>query len=138
MRKHKWKLLGALAYLSIFLLVWTQSGPSPRSNQSAADRALRENYERIQNGMTYAQVVALLGLPGDHAPEAGEILKGWQTMGDCPDYEWYTDTASVIVLFDSSYRVVDKGIGGVRRGDKPGLAQKFLKQVKAWWRRWFP
>ncbi len=132
MRKHNWKLLGALAYLSIFLLVWTQSGPSPRSAYADADSALRENYERIQNGMTYAQVVALLGPPGDHAPEAGEILDGWQTMADCPDYEWYTDTVQVIVIFDWSDRVVQKDIAGVCRGDKPGLVQKLLKQVNGW------
>ncbi len=134
MTKHKWKLLGTAAFILILLLLALRQ-PSHTSIESNADLALKANYARIRDGMTYAQVVAVLGPPGDQAPEAGEFESGWQVMSDDPYCVWYTDTVGVVVHFDRGFRVVDKNIDGVQRAD-PAWTQRFLKQLREWCQRW--
>jgi len=132
-RKHNWKALGAAAFILLVLLLALRYS-SHASAESNADRSLRENYERIEDGMAYAKVIEFLGQPGDHPTESGEILVPFTVMHMGPYCEWYTDTVGVVVYFDSSYRVVNKYIGDVHR-EEPSWAQILSRRIKRWWRR---
>jgi hypothetical protein len=63
----RWKLLVVLAGVGVVLAAGTVVF-WPR-----ADRVTRANYDRIQIGMSWADVERILGLPGDYttAPQCG-------------------------------------------------------------------
>jgi hypothetical protein len=124
----------ALGVVALFLLF----------GETARDRVLRQKYERIEVGMTQADVVALLGPPGDQAPERPP--RTGIGLGIGPDHsyciEWWTDNVEVLVSFADngparlpSDRFLRKDIGPCTRESR---LQRIAESLKRQWRRWFP
>ena len=104
---------------------------------TALDRALRQKYKQIEVGMTRADVVALLGPPGDQAVELPP--RTWFSLGIGPAntycVEWWTDQVEVIVSFDRpSDTVMAKDIGPCIRAS---LLEMTTDRAKRQWHRWF-
>jgi hypothetical protein len=101
MRKHKWKLLGAVALVLIVVVVFAA--------RSRPDRVTRENYRRIQRGMSRAEVEAILGPPGDYrtGPSQNMPKYGYYRTGplveisDASEFPWgdFPDTEEGIVIW---------------------------------------
>jgi hypothetical protein len=129
MRGHK--LLVALAGLAV-AVAGAAVVPWPRQN-----RITRENFERIEQGMSRSQVESILGLPGDYrtGPSAYvEVL---------PDYiptrmEWWTDTLVIIIEFDEAglaYEYHRLRLGGTVQQSP---VTNYIWRLKRQWHRWFP
>jgi outer membrane protein assembly factor BamE (lipoprotein component of BamABCDE complex) len=125
------KLLVVLAGLAVVVVVGTVV-LWPRAN-----RITRENFDRIEQGMSRSQVESILGLPGDYrtAPSAyAEVL---------PEYiptrmEWWTDTLLIIIDFDAAglaYEYHSLRLGGTVQQSP---VANFIWRVKRQWHRWFP
>ncbi len=109
----------------------------------------RENYDRIQPGMSLAEVKAILGPAGDYQTgPAGSIsyMDGRSNrVGGVPidmmhgerGLNWVTDTALVIVIIDPSDHVRDKSFFLCVPKECSGFERL---RWRAWrqWLRWFP
>jgi hypothetical protein len=134
------KLLVVLAGLAVLALggfvLWPQT-----------DRVTRENFGHIKEGMSRAEVEAILGPPGDYRSgptnlailgtrscvsfsDDGEILKIPLTM-------WHTDTALVTVAFGPSGVVECKDWDTDFRLEQ-STTDNLVWRAKHQWRRWFP
>jgi hypothetical protein len=144
------KLLVALAGLAVVAAGAVVLWPEPPS------RITRENFDRIREGMTQAEVEAILGPPGDYRTRLGDTKyqQGWQT--DVDEYEdptiatwnrllhgggvsvadWVGDTIWVQV-FANDARVVARAFGFERRRNGHAL-DNLLWRAKRQWHRWFP
>jgi hypothetical protein len=109
------------------------------------NRITRENCARINKGMTQAEVVAILGPPGDYTsgpmlledeewPE-DDCYRGFAAFSEGP--AWCGDTGCVEVRVDNSGEVLACRFVGGRRVEQSALAN-LLWRAKRQWRRWFP
>ena len=135
----------ALALFGAFLVV----GPS------AAPRISVKNYERIQGGMTPADVNAILGPPGDYSTrprdmdierfvtdfrifDAKAFEEGMKAKHGGPDSrQWRNDRLTIVVFFGPTDRVV------AMLHDPTGTADlgpfgNFRRGIEKVWHRWFP
>ena len=127
------------------------------------DRVTRYNYDRIQIGMSLADVEAILGSPGDYRTGLGETgilvgqgsteamvwtidpatdlvpkLPNWSAIPDDQRLwaDWLSDSFVIDIAVDESGSVVEK-IGWPRRTTK-GRLDNLLWRAKRQWLRWFP
>jgi len=127
-----------------------------------ADRITRENFERIREGMSRAEVEAILGPPGDYRTGHGETgfdgseVTGWtpdprfglddalawsKFPGQSPEdprrwANWLSDSFLVLIVIDESRQVIHKQIDPRRRTQGP--LDNLLWRLKRQWHRWFP
>jgi hypothetical protein len=100
-RLTRWREFGAILLVpaaSLLFILWMEL--------PAGSRVTRGNFNRVQMGMTFGQVEAILGLynPSAEGPES------------CPDrsqgcHDWKNGSTRVTVQFQHG-RVVGKGMGG--------------------------
>src|SRR5690349_20867928 len=108
MGKHKWKLLGLLALLAVIAATAVALWPQP-------DRITFENCDRITEGMSRAEVYAILGSPGDYRTgpvvyvgEGGKprVMDQFGMPFEAADYAaWLSDEAYVVVHLGDGGRV---------------------------------
>jgi hypothetical protein len=131
-----------------------------------ANRVTRENYDRIQIGMSRGDVEAILGPPGDYRtgpgergdcevedgtveswmPDTGSYLystpSNWMRMPlEPPENQrlwasWESDSIGISITIDDSGSVVDRG--GLPRRTTQGQLDNLLWRAKRQWHRWFP
>ena len=142
------KLLMVLAGLAVVVVL----RPRPPS------RITLENCNRIREGLSRAEVEAILGPPGDYRTGPGETGHGstenmFWTL-DSPDVArggmhwsnvsqsdpglwaiWLSDSATAIIGIDDSGTVVFKRERPRRTTQSP--LDNFLWRVKRQWHRWF-
>ncbi len=131
MRRHKWKLLAALAGLVVLagaaaFALWP-------------DRITPENYARIRIGISQAEVEAILGPPGDYRtvltqePPRPDLKR----LGHPSGYEvWVGDTGHFLVFY--SHDVVShKTLFPAVAAEQTPLDNLFWR-AKRQWRKWFP
>jgi hypothetical protein len=107
MRQWKWILVIAPTGVLVAFIAsvfWPQS-----------DRITRANFQRLREGMTAAEVVAILGSSGDYRtePVIYDILQQsayFQPLIDADDFTirhcyWCNDTSEIIVSFNRSFNV---------------------------------
>ena len=144
------KLLMVLAGLAVVVVL----RPRPPS------RITLENCNRIREGLSRAEVEAILGPPGDYRTGPGETGHGstenmfwtpdrsldvargmdWSNFSQSPDAPglcaiWLSDSATVIIGIDDSGTVVFKRERPRRTTQSP--LDNFLWRVKRQWHRWF-
>lgn len=137
-RRHRWAAAGALAVLALGApLLWPRPG-----------RITRENFDRIQEGMSAAEAEAILGPLGIYFTGPVEydldnidsFMKGLNEplrTGEFGHSEcWNSDAATIVLRFDAG-KVARKLYVSSRRADR-GLFDDLLWRVKLRWRRWFP
>src|SRR5262245_47160952 len=111
-------LLAAVGFAGLWLVLWW-----------TAPTISRENYARIEEGMTKTEVVALLGCRPHFAPwefdGIGPFLS-WRL--DETGHVWETPEFRIHVFFDGYDRVVNKAI--VEQASK----RTFLQKVRRWLR----
>jgi hypothetical protein len=133
MRRRKWiaALAGLIALALGAFLLW----PWARSNRFA-----RENYRRVENGMTRAEVEAFLGAPGDY--------RTWPTIDDklarplvLPDPArnsvWNYDDGQCVVPYDYHGRV-HGAPWFLKSGVPEDTLEAYVWRMKGLWREWFP
>jgi hypothetical protein len=113
-------------------------------------RVTWENYNRIRAGMDRAEVIAILGPPGDYTTgpviaygRVSEVLVG-KVYRNQIDYHggpqrarndvWVTDSVIIVVTVDiQSDKVLDRlGLRAERQ------TQNMLEWLRRLWRKWFP
>jgi hypothetical protein len=129
------------------------------------ERITRENFDRIRDGITRADVEAILGPPGDYRTGHGEMDYGtgentdW-TPDSGPDFAprtnwsrlrgvrgqssedpslragWIGDSFAILIVVDKSGQVTHKSLSPRRTTQGP--LDNLLWRVKRQWRRWFP
>jgi hypothetical protein len=132
-------LLVALAGLAVVVaggavVLW------PRAN-----RVTRENYDRIQIGMSRADVEAVLGPPGLYA--SGPLMVGGTVYSDdvatvmggerMEEVDWTSDNAIVRVFFRLTGQVGDKCFTEASRMNQTPV-DNLLWRARRQWHRWFP
>ncbi len=145
MRRRK-LLPGALAVLVLAGVATFALWPSPH-------RVTRENCGRVREGMTRAEVEAVLGPPGDYRTgpvnfDGGLVFDGgfvplkvtpitmpWES--DVDDARWAGDSAYLAVRFDSAGRVRGCYLVRTSKAAQSPLAD-LLWRLGRQWRRWFP
>ncbi len=138
MRRRKW--FGALVALAVALLLTAAFLLWPR-----ADRVAREKYLRIHLGMTFAELVAILGPPGDFrsAPDGSLIEREWIPQGGINGsldergasvVLWETDEGEIAVVVRDS-KVTAAQFAVVARGPQTSF-ENFLWRARRLWRRW--
>jgi hypothetical protein len=122
-----------------------------------------ENINRIQKGMTRAEVEAILGPPGDYRTRFGQTADGsGEEDGWIPDPDeyspaiatwhdgagenpfgkfageatWVGDTVVVLVVIDDTGRVLETDT--VERRRLGGTILSLFWRAKRLWHRWFP
>ncbi len=154
-KRRRWALSGLAIALVALAAYCLSHGP---------ERITRENYKRIREGMTRAEVEAILGPPGDYRSGLGELLlegshnsiwaedeppvpdsildqdsepngKAWDSLSIY--YRWFSDNAEVDLRFDDDGRVAGHSFYHRRRTYQPPL-DNYVWRVKRQWRRWFP
>jgi hypothetical protein len=153
-RRKRLKLLAAVV---VVLAAGTTLALWPRP-----DRITRASYERIREGMSRADVEAVLGPPGDYrtGPTTPEYSlsggqEGWNTgngpalitFGDAAEWrepegmltcKWHGDRRVIRVTFDPDGRAVDAMLSeGVKRLDQAPL-ENIVWRAKRQWQKWFP
>jgi hypothetical protein len=137
------KLLVALAALSVVVAAGTVVlWPRP-------ERITRENYRRIRVGMTFAEVEAILGPPGDHTSGPTETNDPtWFAVTDSfgePDailsastlMEWSSDTIHIWVAFGFE-GTVTAAMPSIKNRITQSPLDNLLWRAKRQWHRWFP
>jgi hypothetical protein len=111
------------------------------------DRITVENFERIRDGMSRAEVEAILGPSGDHT--AGDTEpdlehQKWQSLTPPESYgsqealeRWIDDRACIGIGFDSAGNVGSAFCLPMRNIDH-GPIGNLLWRAKRQWHRWFP
>jgi hypothetical protein len=137
-------LLVALAGLAVVVA----AGVVVLSQQNQPDRVTRENYDRIHDGMSRAEVEEILGSPGDYRTGLGEtrFLGRWSPEWDVisPElfedrrsaYWWHSDSVAIWIEIDESGHVLFKDAYPTRRTQGP--LDNLLWRAKRQWHRWFP
>jgi hypothetical protein len=106
-------------------------------------RITRENLHRIREGMSRAEVEAILGPPGDFSTGPAEYGRHLVIEGDqsdfCVDRDWCwaTDEGGTFVEFDVHGRVRSCSFISGQRA-KQTFAENLLWRAKRQWHRWFP
>jgi hypothetical protein len=129
-----------------------------------ADRVTRENYDRVELGMSRSEVEAILGPGGDYRTGHGEtgygipenmywtadpdpastVMQNWSRNPGLPNPPenpllwafWVNDSFAIVIGIDDSGSVVEK-LGYPRRTTK-GPLDNLLWRLKRAWHRWFP
>ncbi len=158
MQRHKWKLVAALAAGVLVLLAVGAFVLRPRPS-----RATLENRGLLREGMTRAEVQAVLGgPPGDYRtgptraapmppmrffpekwPPRGQwewqprIPKDWDIPPERSTDRWDGDSVTITVGFDDEGRAV---CGRYVTASKVGQSSfdAFLWRLKRQWERWVP
>jgi hypothetical protein len=150
MRVRMLRWVAALAGLAVVVaagavVLWPREG-----------RITQENYDRISEGMSCAEVEAILGPPGDYRTGLGETgfaepkvwspdrdiaprpVSNWSTApGQSPPWaSWMSDSFVIWIGIDDSGSVGDK-LGYPRRTTQ-GPLDNLLWRAKRQWRCWFP
>jgi hypothetical protein len=123
------KLLVALAVVAATVVaLWPRPTPT--------GRVTRLNFGLLNEGMSQAEVEAVLGPPTDEAtfPVEEQILETY--CGPGQQQIWQNDEGRITIYFQRD-RVVYKRFGVVRRADQSYL-DDLLWHVKRQWHRWFP
>jgi len=116
------------------------------------NRITPENFNRIEKGLSRAQVQSILGPPGDY--RSGPTDEWWN-----PDFDpstgkplldpitgrpffpadrcWWVDAGLICVDFDDSGFVSEYYYCDLKMAQQNPL-ENFLWRVKRQWRRWFP
>jgi hypothetical protein len=126
-----------------------------------AERITEANFERIKQGMSRAQVEAILGPPGDYRSGHGATnygraygrdVMGWVVDPDVHPYPppswskipegphnwgyWHGDSFQISVAIDDSGHVQE--MHGFPRRTTQGAVANLLWRLKRQWHRWFP
>jgi hypothetical protein len=144
---RRWKLL-AVVGLAVLVgvgafVLW------PRPDQP--DRITRANYERLRQGMSRAEVEAILGPPGDFRSgptakvhtETGTLRmlviaeKIIEDSKTCQRQAWVTDKMEVYALYSQSGFALATLCYSLDRQEQ-GPLDNLLWRAKRQWRRWFP
>jgi hypothetical protein len=116
------------------------------------NRITKENFRQIKKGMSLAEVVSILGPPGDY--RTGETETEWlapyekentievEDGGPFIREEWQSDTAEVWILLDTNstldaLRMVNCGSFSVQKRIEQTPFDNLLWRVKRQWHRWF-
>jgi hypothetical protein len=154
---RRWKLLVVLAGLAIVAAGVIVLRPEPPS------RITLESCRRIREGMTRAEVEAILGPPGDYRtavgeteyptsrdsgrawrrdPEFSDLNLNWEEQIDWMEHELFQQAVWVGDEFLVRCRLDDSGHLKERcafaRRTKQTAFDSFLWRLKRKWRRWFP
>jgi hypothetical protein len=137
------KLLVALAALAVVVAVGTFTlWPRPH-------RFTREDCRRVREGMTRAEVEALLGPPGDYRTGPVDYDGGFVPLKITPltmpqitplsedIVRWTGDSAYIAVLFDSAGCVQTWYVVPTSKTAQSPLGA-LLWRAERQWRRWFP
>jgi hypothetical protein len=132
------KLLVVLAGLAVVLLVAVCVLP-PRDTQ-----VIYENLCRVREGMTGAEVEAIVGTPGDFTtrPMGYHGLPASFDVTNRParrvqEWIWANDSGLAWVNFNGDGLVSEIGyLSGSRK--EQGFFDNLLWRAKRQWRRWFP
>jgi hypothetical protein len=146
---HRRTLLVALAGLAVVVAAGTVVfWPRP-------DRITRENYARVHEGMTQADVEAILGPPGDSRTgptlfgspterhdlvPLSRILSEWPEPVDPCSYLhciWASDSVQIEVGFHTKMGAYRATCRPLRSGNQ-SVFDNLLWRAKRQWRRWFP
>jgi hypothetical protein len=138
-------LLGSLVAALVALAVLAGSGvfvPRPGPN-----RLTLQNCQRIREGMSRAEVEAILGPPGDYRTGPTDIdgkvvpLKlvwvGEILPSDGDIAYWSADEVYERVMFDPAGRVREGGFSPTFRPTQ-SPSDNLLWRLRRQWRRWFP
>jgi hypothetical protein len=146
------KLLVALAGLAVVVaagavVLW----------QRQSSRITQENFDRIRDGMSRAEVEEILGSPGDYRTGPGATNLGrdvimWVIDPDVHPYPpsswskidegphswgyWLGDSFQISVAIDDSGQVQE--MHGFPRRTTQGVFDNLLWRAKRQWHRWFP
>jgi hypothetical protein len=107
-----------------------------------------ENLNRVREGMSLAEVVAILGPPGDYSSADTFYTKAPEPAWQSPIWGkprehgtsiegWLGDRAKVALNFDGSGRLVSGAYVPMRKVDH-GIWGNLRWRLKRLWRRWFP
>src|SRR5262249_28973773 len=101
------------------------------------------NVERVENGMTRAEVEAIIGPPGDYRAgptnyEPAGISRGVIIEADERLYAWAFDDYFLTARYDASGRLERMMYQVVCSPAEESRAGDFAWQLKRQWRRWFP
>ena len=104
---------------------------------------------RLREGMTRAEVEAILGAPGDYSTGLLEVVGQPRSVRIEPTTEshgtdgstylqWADDSRFIGINFDAASRLEVTTICPVRRVAAQGPLDNLLWRLKRQWRRWFP
>ncbi len=133
-RKLRWVVVGLIGLTGVGAFVlW------PRPTHPVIRY---ENYERIRNGMSRAEVEALLGPPGDYRTGPtnphDRMAPSWDADGVARTMlEWEDDTAYVAVILEPPGVASSREYCAVSRMEEGPLGN-LLWRIGRLWRRWFP
>jgi hypothetical protein len=133
----KWKLLGALTVLTVGSVV------SAVVLCEGTPRATEENFDRIRDGMTRAEVEAILGPPGDYHTEPVPFPGpcGFRLISIVKEMEnkscWKTDACYGSVTYGDAGRVENADYMASRWANESRF-HSFRRLVERQWRKWFP
>lgn len=128
----RWVVDGLLLLVALLaagvIVAWPQPG-----------RVTEDNFDRIQEGMSRAEVEALLGPPGDY--KTGPVTDPG-VLKPCffgPTLDWETDTAWVAIAFDRDEAggVIEKRYVSLTRLKQSPL-DSLLWRARRQWEQWFP
>jgi hypothetical protein len=140
-RKRRWllALAGLLLLAAGVVTVW----PQP-------ERITRENFERIREGMTRAEVEAILGPPGDYAsgptmlqpdgPTRAHVFDEDDSLPHLPPDRfgvWERDSAGIYVDYTRSGTVGVVTFSPLMRRPQ-SILESLRWRAERQWRRWFP
>jgi hypothetical protein len=111
-------LLAAAGFTGLWLLLWW-----------TAPAITRENFAKIEDGMTKAEVISILNGGPDYAP--GELKDHGPFIGYRPDltgHVWQAAEFRIHVFFDGDDKVIAKAI--MERNSN----RTFLQRVRRWLR----
>ncbi len=136
-RKLRWAVVAGLVVLA---------GVAAFAARPRPNRVTRANYERIREGMTLAEVQAILGPPGDYSSRPSDLYglgnggseewwKEGEDSGGGPTL-WESDEGIISVQFNSRGAIY-KGFT-LTRDQQRGALDNLRWRAKRQWRRWFP
>jgi hypothetical protein len=128
---RRWKLLVAVAAVAMLIAVFV-IWPRP-------DRVTRGNFDRIKNGMSRAEVEAILGPPGDYrnGPSREFRQAVFTPLYPDQDLEWVGDDGWGHIICDSSGHVLETRFYSTLRAKQTAF-ENLLWRLKRQWHRWFP
>jgi hypothetical protein len=118
------------------------------------NRVTRENYDRIQIGMTQAEVEAILGPLGDYATVPfdngrsevdpsdlySQVVRSFSSIDDASNRVracWSGNDYLIVITFDPKSEVISKGCTEQLRIEQ-GPLRNAVWRLKRQWHRWFP
>jgi hypothetical protein len=134
------KLLVALAGLAVVVCAAGVFVPRP----AVPSPVTRENYDHFQEGVSIAEVEAVLGPPGNYAdgPIMGSAITEFSGESRAvnrnrPAWQWVSDTAIIEMYADEHGKVRRRAFTPMHRVPRSPL-DNLLWRAKRQWRKWFP